>query len=83
MAGGWSGLYPMHVDWDDGPVGVTTPADHVGDSIMTLAAQHRQIIRALMGKALVGAVVHFEVFCLIAAPTAILIAPEGFEPCGG
>jgi hypothetical protein len=83
MAGGWSGLHPAHVDQRHRPAGIATPADDVGDGVMALAAQHGQILGALLAKSLVSAMVHFEVVCGIASPTAVAITPKRFEACGG
>jgi hypothetical protein len=82
--GRWrSGLYPAHIDWGEVPGGVATPADHRGNGVMALVAQHGYILWALTAKVRVGAVVDFEIVCGIAPPTAVLIASEGFETSGG
>ena len=50
---------------------------------MALPAQHRQIIGMLTAQTLVSAVMDFEIFELVAPPTAVSITLEGFETGGG
>jgi hypothetical protein len=50
---------------------------------MALAAQHGEVLRTLPAEAFVGAVMHFEIVCGVAAAAAVAIAPKRFETGGG